>query len=277
MIKQACFSFILMLGLSYVNAATVDTITVFSNSMQKQLKCVVIKPSSYTKKQLRFPVVYLLHGYGGWYSNWIIRAPELKTYADEFNIMIVCPEGGNASWYFDSPADQKMKYETYISGEVPHYIDSAYRTIADRNHRAITGLSMGGHGALFIAWRHPKVFSAAGSMSGVVDLSEVKNKYEINKLLGDTLHFADNWKKYSVLNVVETKPEDSLALIIDDGTSDAFIEGNRRLHQKLLLLKIPHEYIERPGNHSWDYWRYAVHFQLLFFKRYFNSRSTIKG
>jgi len=271
--KQLLFIFLLILIFSFAKAAKVDTIIVFSKSMNKELKCVVIKPSSYTKKKLRFPVVYLLHGYGGWYSNWIIRVSELKTYADEFGVLIVCPEGGNASWYFDSPVDQKMKYETYISTEVPGYIDSAYRTIANRNYRAITGLSMGGHGALFIAWKHAEVFSAAGSMSGVVDLSEVKNKYDINKLLGDTLHFADNWKKYSVLNVVETKPADSLALVIDDGISDNFIEGNRRLHQKLISLKIPHEYIERPGNHSWDYWRYAVHFQLLFFKKYFTSNT----
>lgn len=269
--KRTLFSIFLFLIYSFVKAAKVDTVVVFSNSMQKQINCVVIKPSAYKKKKLRFSAVYLLHGYEGWYSNWIIRVPELKDYADEFEILIVCPDGDNASWYFDSPVNAKMKYETYISNEVPHYIDSSYRTIADKDHRAITGLSMGGHGALFIAWKHPEIFAAAGSMSGVVDLNEVKNKYDISNLLGDTLHFATNWKNYSVLNLVETKLSDSLALIIDDGIEDAFIEGNRRLHQKLLLLKIPHEYIERPGKHNWDYWKYAVHFQLLFFRKFFDG------
>ena len=268
--KQVLFLFFLFAS-CYVQAAKVDTITVFSNSMQKQIKCVVIKPSQYKKKNVRFSTVYLLHGYGGWYSNWIIRVPELKNYADEFNLLIVCPDGSTASWYFDSPVNSSMRYETYISKEVPHYIDSAYRTIADKGHRALTGLSMGGHGALFIAWKHPEVFVAAGSMSGGVDLTESKNKFEIVKVLGDTLHFADNWKNYSVLNLVETKLSDSLTLIIDDGIDDIFIEGNRRLHQKLLALKIPHDYIERPGKHTWDYWRYAVHFQLLFFRKFFNS------
>lgn len=238
--------------------------------MQKEIKCVVIKPSSYKKKKSRFPAVYLLHGYGGWYSNWIIRVPELKHFADDFGILIVCPDGDKASWYFDSPVDPKMKYETFISKEVPQYIDSAYRTIADKDHRAITGLSMGGHGALFIAWRHPGIFAAAGSMSGGIDLNESKNKFEIVKVLGDTLRFADNWSKYSVLNIVETRLADSLTLIIDEGTDDIFINGNRKLHQKLLHLKIPHEYIERPGKHNWDYWRYAVHFQMLFFKKFFD-------
>lgn len=253
------------------NAAQVDTITVFSNSMQMAIQCVVIKPSSYKKNKAGLSTVYLLHGYGGWYSNWIIRVPELKTYADKYNVLIVCPDGDKASWYFDSPVDPRMKYETYVSFEVPHYIDSAYKAIADRRHRAITGLSMGGHGSLSIAWKHADVFGAAGSMSGVVDLNESKNKFEIVKVLGDTLHYADNWENYSVLHVVEARPADSLALIIDDGTDDIFIAGNRRLHQKLLSLKVPHEYIERPGKHSWDYWRYAVDFQLLFFRKYFDS------
>ena len=252
-------------------AAKVDTVSVFSNAMQKLIKCVVIKPYSYKKKYKKFPVVYLLHGYSGDYSNWIKKVPEIKKYADEDEMIIVCPDGAFASWYFDSPVDEKIKYETFISEEVPHYIDSAYKTIADRNHRAITGLSMGGHGALFLAWRHAKFFGAAGSMSGGVDLNESKNKFQIVNVLGDTVLHADNWINYSVINVIDAKPANQPALIIDDGIDDIFIGENRMLHQKLLKLKIPHTYIERPGAHNWEYWGYAVNFQLLFFKKYFEE------
>lgn len=259
---------------TFVNGAKVDTVNIYSNSMQKQIKCVVVKPISYKKKNTRFPVIYLLHGYSGDYSNWIKKVPEIKSYADEYNIIIVCPDGDYASWYFDSPLDPKMKYETYISFELPHYIDSTFRTIADKNYRAITGLSMGGHGALFIAWKHPQVFAAVGSMSGGVDLNDLKNKYQITKVLGDTLNYPDNWKNYSVLNVIENKLSDSLEIIIDDGNDDIFIAANRRLHQKLLQLKIPHDYIERPGKHSWDYWKYALNFQILFFKKYFDAQDS---
>lgn len=271
--KHIYFLFLFVVLIQFTNAAAVDSIYIFSNSMQKNIHCVVIKPSSYKKNRSPFPVVYLLHGHAGDFSNWIKKVPEIKNYADEYNIIIVCPDGDFASWYFDSPVNPKMKYETYISTEVPYYIDSAYKTIPDKNHRAITGLSMGGHGALFIAWRHPNIFAATGSMSGSVDLSESKGKFDIVNVLGDTLHYADNWKNYSVLNVVENKLSDSLAIIIDDGIDDIFIAGNRRLHQKLLLLKIPHEYIERPGKHSWEYWGYAVNFQLLFFKKYFDAHT----
>lgn len=253
-------------------AATVDTVSIYSNAMHKDFKCVVIKPASYKKKKESYPVVYLLHGYGGWYSNWIIREPKLKEYADEYNLMIVCPDGGNSSWYFDSPIDSTMKYETYISKEVPDYIDAHYHTIKDRNARAITGLSMGGHGALFLAFRHSETFGACGSMSGGVDLNYSRNKFDIIKRIGDTIHYADNWKKYMVMNVIETYPKDSLAIIIDCGVEDElYAEANRKLHEKMLKLKIPHDYSERPGKHAWAYWRNSIQYHLLFFRNYFKG------
>ncbi|HEX7846086.1 MAG TPA: alpha/beta hydrolase family protein [Chitinophagaceae bacterium] len=240
--------------------------------MKKDIKAVVIKPANYKKSKTAFPVVYLLHGYGGWYSNWIIRVPQLKEHADAFNMIIVCPDGGNAGWYFDSPLDSTMQYETYIAKEVPAYIDAHYNTIKDRSGRAITGLSMGGHGGLFLGFRNAGFFGACGSMSGAVDLNGIKNSYEIRKLIGDTIQYADNWKKYSVMNIVDDYPKDSLAIIIDCGTTDFLFKANQQLHQKMLQLKIPHDYIERPGKHEWPYWRNAVQYQLLFFREYFSRR-----
>jgi len=254
------------------NAASVDTVSVYSNAMHKAFKCVVIKPDSYKKNKVQYPVVYLLHGYDGWYSNWIIREPKLKDYADSYDILIVCPDGGKSSWYLDSPLDPTMKYETYISTEVPEYIDKHYRTIKNRKARAITGLSMGGHGALFIAFRHPQIFGACGSISGLTDLRSAGNKYELSKRIGDTIQNADNWKKYSVINLVEKYPRDSLAIIIDCGTGDQFYLINRQLHEKMLQLKIPHDYTERPGKHEWPYWKNSIQYHLLFFKNYFRLR-----
>lgn len=254
----------------YSYAATVDTVSIYSNAMQKAYKCVVIKPVAV--EEIRFPVVYLLHGHSGWYANWIIRVPALKKYADQYKMMIVCPDGGYDSWYVDSPVDSTVKFETYISKEVPGYIDAHYPTIKNRKGRAITGLSMGGHGGLFLGFRHADFFGACGSMSGGVDLRPFKKKWELSEKIGDTIRHWGNWETFSVINVIEKYPTDSLAIIIDCGTEDFFSTVNRNLHKKMLQLKIPHDYIERPGKHNWDYWNNAVQYQLLFFKNYFNSQ-----
>ena len=100
-------------------AGTVDTIIIRSNSMQKNIKCVVIKPDSYKKEKTYYPVVYLLHGHSGSYNNWIKRVPDLSQYADDYQLLIVCPDGDFNSWYLDSPIDSTKKYETYIAKEVP--------------------------------------------------------------------------------------------------------------------------------------------------------------
>ncbi len=252
-------------------AGTADTLTLFSNAMYKNIKCVVIKPDSYASGTNRYPVVYLLHGYSGNYTDWVTKVPELKSYADENQLLIVCPDGGFSSWYFDSPIDTSMRYETHVAKEVVQSIDQRYRTIADRKHRAITGLSMGGHGGLFLAWRHADIFGACGSMSGGVDINASRLKFDISKRIGDTLTNAGNWKKYTVINLIEKTPQAPLAIIVDCGTEDFYYEANRNLHQKMLALKIPHDYIERPGQHNWAYWTIAVPYQLLYFRKFFNS------
>src|SRR5690606_6461822 len=102
-------------------AGVVDTVSIHSDAMNKEIKCVVIQPGKEKALPGPFPVVYLLHGWSGNYSNWITLVPELKDYADEFGIMIVCPDGHFSSWYFDSPVDSAMRYETFIAKEVPAY------------------------------------------------------------------------------------------------------------------------------------------------------------
>ena len=264
------FSILLFFAFHFSNCATVDTVSIHSNAMHKSFSCVVIKPDSYKKKKNEFPVVYLLHGYSGKYSDWIKKVPDIKLEADQLQILIVCPDGGFSSWYFDSPVDSSMRYETYIALEVPTYIDQHYRTMNRREARAITGLSMGGHGALFLSFRHADIFGACGSMSGGVDLNDSKGKFDVMKRLGDTIQHADSWQKYSVLNAIENRPQQPLAIIFDCGVNDFFYEGNKSLHKKMLALKIEHDYIERPGQHDWNYWGNAVQYQLLFFRKYFD-------
>lgn len=248
--------------------ASVDTVSIYSNIMQRSIKTVVVKPASYGTERL--PVVYLLHGAFGDYANWIKRVPHIQQLADLHKMIIVCPDGGYTSWYFDSPIDASYQFETFVGVEIPKYIDANYNTIADRKARAITGLSMGGHGGIFLAFRHADLYSACGSMSGALHVSVITNRYDVEKRLGDTAVNKKYWTEWSALKVVEQYPKDSLSIIIDCGIDDLVLPMNRLMHEKLVKLNIPHDYIERPGRHDWAYWRTAIDYQLLFFRRHFN-------
>ncbi|MCA6462329.1 MAG: esterase family protein [Chitinophagaceae bacterium] len=257
----------------YLLAADVDTIQIYSRSMQKSIPAVVVTPDGYSSQPMqRYPVVYLLHGAGGSYSNWIKKVPAIRALADQYQAIIVCPDGASTSWYFDSPIDSGFRYETHVAREVPNHIDSAYRTINERRARAITGLSMGGHGALFIAFRHADRFSIAGSMSGALHVSVIRKGYNVEKRLGDTVVNAAYWRDWSVLNVIEQYPKDSLSILIDCGTEDRVIPMNRAVHEKMLKLKIPHEYLERPGEHNWPYWENAIQYQMMYINQQFRKK-----
>ena len=256
--------------LQKADAAIVDTVDTYSPSMKKTIKAVVITPDNYANAQA-LPVVYLLNGYSGNYRSWIAGAKGIETVVDLYQIIIVCPDGNN-SWYWDSPVDPNYKYETYVSTELVNWIDSKYKTIKDKKGRGITGLSMGGHGGLYIAIKHPDVFGAGGSMSGGVDIRPFPNNWDMSLRLGKYDEHPDNWEKYTVINLLYLIKPNSLALIIDCGTEDFFFKVNETLHQQMLYRNIAHDYITRPGAHNWNYWVNAVQYQLLFMSNFFKSQ-----
>jgi S-formylglutathione hydrolase FrmB len=252
-------------------AGPVDTILVHSASMNKDIKCVVISPGGQPASGSHWPVIYLLHGYSGNYAQWINTAPQLAQEATTLGILFVCPDGGYDSWYFDSPIDPSVRYETFITKELIPYIDTHYPTSADKAHRAITGLSMGGHGALYLAIRHRNLFGAAGATSGGVDFTPFPQNWGIKKDLGDYATHKEDWENNTVIHAVDDLNNGQLKLIIDCGVADFFLPVNRNLHQKLLERKIDHDYTERPGGHTHDYWQNSIDYQILFFRKFFSS------
>lgn len=252
-------------------AGRVDTINILSSGMYKEIKCVVITPFNYDQNQKNYPVIYLLHGHAGNYAQWINTAPQLKDKVDEIQAIIVCPDAGFNSWYFDSDKDTSFKYETFVSKELVAYIDKHYHSIADRKGRAITGLSMGGHGALYLAIKHTDIFGVCGATSGGVDLAPFPNNWQIKNMLGDITNNRNNWEKNSVINLVDSLKNKQLSIIFDCGIDDFFLQVNRNLHQKLLQLKISHDYIERPGGHNGAYWKNSIDYQLIYFKKFFEQ------
>lgn len=267
--KRILVLFVTIWAFVFAQAAIVDTIQIYSHSMQKNIKAVIITPDNYASAK-GLPVVYLLHGYSGNHLDWITKAKGFEKAADQYNLIIVCPDGGYASWFWNSPVDPKSQYETFISDELVKAIDSKYKTIKDRTGRGITGLSMGGHGALYLAFRHQDIFGVAGSMSGGVDIRPFSNNWDMARQLGTYAEYPDRWEKNTVINMLNLLTPGSLAIIIDCGTDDFFFKVNENLHQQLMYRNIPHDFITRPGAHTWPYWTNAVKYQFLFMKNYFD-------
>jgi S-formylglutathione hydrolase FrmB len=268
-INSLFFLVLIIVSFKPAHAAKVDTVQTYSAAMQKNIKAVVITPDDYTTVK-EFPVVYLLHGYSGNYADWITKAKGFEKAADLYQMIIVCPDGNN-SWYWDSPVDKQYKYETYVASELVKWVDEKYKTIKDRKGRGITGLSMGGHGALYLALKHQDVFGAAGSMSGGVDIRPFPNNWDMAARLGKYAEQPERWEKNTVINLLHLLTPNSLALLIDCGIDDFFFKVNENLHQELMYRNIPHDYITRPGAHNWPYWNNAINYQLLFMNNYFKA------
>lgn len=236
-----------------------------SAAMQKSLPATVILPDSYkASPDRRYPVIYLLHGAGGNHLSWLHYLPNLGALASSYNVIIVCPNGA-LSWYWDSPVDPKMKYETFVSKELVQFIDAHYRTKASRRYRAITGLSMGGQGGLWLGIRHQDTFGACGSMSGGVDIRSFPNNWGMSKMLGEYSKYPQNWENHTIESQLHLITPNSIRIVIECGTSDFFYRVNEKLHQEMLYRNIAHDYTTRPGIHNWDYWRNALPYQLHFF------------
>lgn len=261
--------------------AKVDTISVYSPSMKKNLKAAVTFPSSYSKGDQRLPVLYLLHGGSGAFNDWHQKVTEkglVNKMAEQYNLIIVTPGVGPASYYYDSPLMDSVNYETYITAELIPHIDKTYRTLAKKESRAISGLSMGGHGAITLSAKHPELFVTAGSMSGVMNIDtrmwKVPEDFRNTRLegqkamLGAINYDAPTFNPYTAVGLVEKIKENKLALIIDCGVDDFLIETNRQMHQLLVANGVAHEYIERPGAHTWQYWTEALPVHLFFMNKY---------
>jgi S-formylglutathione hydrolase FrmB len=219
-------------------AAKVDTLDVPSVAMNRTLRAAVVLPARYKKAKQPFPVLYLLHGGTGSFRDWLSKVPDktlLHQLADQYNIIIVTPDGDPTSYYFDSPLIKTSQFETFISKELIDKIDNTYRTIRERKGRIIAGLSMGGHGAMFISSRHPDLYCAAGSMSGVMNINTATWKVPADfaksrsenfvKLLGPPKDGDAPYPGYTIVTMADKLKANNLPLIFDIGVDDFLIEG----------------------------------------------------
>jgi putative tributyrin esterase len=236
-----------------------------SKLMAREMPYRVILPKNYeANKTEKFPVLYLLHGLTGHFDNWTDKT-KLKEYAANYNYIIVTPEGRDG-WYTDSINVPNDKYESYIVQELIPEIDAKFRTLADREHRAVAGLSMGGYGALKFGLKYPEKFVVVGSFSGALGAASwsVKTLGNNWKALTDsiTVVYGDDESQtrkdndiYKMVREISPEKVKILPFIyVDCGTEDFLIQQNREFIVLLAEKKIPHEFRELPGKHDWVFW-----------------------
>ena len=267
---------------------------------------VIYLPPSYARGTRSYPVAYYLHGYGGNESDWLSLA-EMDRVADSVfaggsaEMIVVMPDGDDG-WYSDwaeplsydaCMADTMLDrrgttycttrnaYATYVAHDLVAHVDSTYRTRADRRHRGIAGLSMGGYGAITLALTHPDVFAAAASHSGVLSPTYAgphplagPPRYAVSM---DSLRPMWAWAWATIgrafgSDTASWSARDPArlarrlraaggpfpALFVDGGTEDALTDESRVFHAELGALGVPHQYAEWPGAHNWRYWRAHV-------------------
>lgn len=232
-----------------------------SKLMGREIPYIVVVPNGYSgeNNDERYPVIYLLHGLTGHFDNWTEKT-DIAKYASTNNIILVMPEGGDG-WYTDSAAVANDKYESYIIEELLPEIDKKFRTIGIREKRAIAGLSMGGYGALKFGLKYPELFSVVGSFSGAFDapmrgIGGAKTWPSIMSVYGKG--DSETRKANDIFARVGKIAGDDIAklpfIYLDCGTEDFLFETNRRFADLLIEKKVPHEFRQLPGGHTWPYW-----------------------
>ncbi|NIZ04768.1 esterase family protein [Pseudoalteromonas sp. HF66] len=248
-----------------------DTYTFKGKKTAIEKPVTVTIPDGYQESK-KYNVIYVLHGYSGNHSDWT-KLTDIEKLANQYDVIIVNPDGNYGSWYLDSDIDKSSQYETYIAEDLVNYIDSTYSTNRSKSGRAITGLSMGGFGALHIAINNQARFAAVSGMSAGVDVRPFSAEFDLAKVLGSYAENKEKWDSIAIINNLHKiaagntawkKGADTLPIMLDIGVGDFFIEQNRALHQAMLDLRIRHDYIERPGIHDWHYWNKVIAYQFLF-------------
>ena len=239
----------------------------------------VILPKGYDSAESRYPVLYLLHGYGDDHTAWSYMT-NLSGYASHRKIIIVMPDGSR-SWYVNSAADPKAKFEDFIVKDLVAHVDATYRTIPLPRSRAVAGLSMGGYGAAFIGIKHYKKFAAIGSFSGAVGFSrdtppppntppqnEAARRRSVEMQANFGAPGSEDRKARDPFELIEKVPMAEMpALYIACGGQDFLLQQNRDFVALLAKMKIPYEYREiSPRAHTWDFWDDQVKVFLGFLK-----------
>lgn len=247
-----------------------------STILQRDLAYAVILPPEYENSQERFPVVYLLHGYGDDETAWY-RGGNIQQYIDMYrNVSVpaiyVMPEGFNNYWV--NRYNGRYNLMDCITQELVSEIDRLYRTIPEATSRAVMGYSMGAYGALVMAAKNPGTFNTAIALSisfrtDEQYLAEPSGVFDQQwgSVFGGVgtsgqARLTDHFVKHSPFHFFTEPADPSLSgqnYFIDCGDDEETLSVTcNELHALMRDRQVKHEYRMRNGAHTWDYWHKAL-------------------
>lgn len=244
----------------------------------KKKYCIYL-PAGYDEEGREFPVLYLLHGLTDTHTAWrdrgnvadIATAVFARGKAQE--MIIVMPDAGTTyDGYFNADG---WCYEDFFFQEFIPHIESTYRIIADKEHRAIAGLSMGGGGTVGYAIRHSEMFSSAYAMSalmGMVDGSWISRDPDARRSA-----FIKSVVEYNNIKAIEDATDEQCARLkkvrwfIDVGDDDFLFDNNMDFIRAMRVKRIPYQLRVRDGGHKWLYWQEALEMALPFISKGFGK------
>lgn len=268
--------------------STIEFKSMPSATLGREVRYSVYLPASHADGKKRYPVIYFLHGLFEDEKRWHSRggkavADKLREEGKLGEIVIVIPDAGRT--FYTNFKDGSQRYESFFVSEFIPHIESTYRVIADRAHRAVSGSSMGGYGALKYGMRHPDLFGAASAHSAVL-IGELPENFEgrRNEFYKQILEGPfgspidrDYWNLESPLRLAE-EPQKfrDLRVYFDCGENDryGFFEGAQKLHGILESRKFAHEFHLFPGDHGWTYLQQVLDKSLLFHWECFNHQAA---
>ncbi|MBB6372472.1 alpha/beta hydrolase [Chryseobacterium shigense] len=235
---------------------------------------LVFKPKAY-KETEKYPLVYLFHGYSEDYGQWS-QTTDLQKLADQYGFIIVTPDGFT-SFYINSPVNKNSRYEDFFFKELVPKVHRSFH-IDDKNI-FISGLSMGGYGALRYFILHSDYFNTAGSTSGALEIDysgfqKVSQQFwQTNRLINDmTINIGNsktvNWNQYSISTLLKQHPDFKKAFIFDCGTEDILYSNSVNLKHQTDSMKIPATFISQPGDHNTEYWSKSIGHHFIYFQQH---------
>jgi len=246
---------------------TVKPFPFFSGALNSRKTCYVYLPPDYELHTARFyPVLYLLHGMHGTESDWTekgnahLTADRMILAGELRDCIIVMPndgEYGNGTFYMDW-YDGTGNFEQYMIYDLIQYIDNHFRTLREREARAIAGFSMGGFGAFFLSMRHPDLFVAAASLSGALGTPTVMpfrdfERSQFPRILGPLHGEYVRQTDLLELSAKLVKGEVWPTLYFNCGEQDPLYPLNVAFHKHLNSVGYRHEFEAFPGEHNWTF------------------------